>query len=221
VVGFLGGACAFLLVVVGRLADLPKVAMIPASMLLTGGGMLLLRHTWWNAAPNGNTIDRSRWVFSLRSLFVWIAAVAVTMAAGRCLAWIGREWPQELRGCAVLASFCPIYTIVAAAWVAPKGWIAKFMLLPFITLLTVGLIALEVQAMSVCSIVGLGALVTIYINLLLGGITLVTFLVLRIAGLFVVDSLFRAEHLDKRFGTWLRRNDKWGGTRAGTKGETQ
>jgi hypothetical protein len=95
------------------------------------------------------------------------------------------------------------------------------MLLPVITLLTVGLITLEVLAMSVCSIVGLGALVTIYVNLLLGGITLVTFLVLRIAGLFVVDSLFRAEHLDERFGTWLRKGNKRGDTRAGTKGETR
>jgi hypothetical protein len=77
------------------------------------------------------------------------------------------------------------------------------------------------MAMSVCSIGGLGAVLIIYINLLLGGVALVTFSILRIAGLLVVDSLFRAEHLDECFGTWLRKGDKRGGTRAGTKGETQ
>jgi hypothetical protein len=203
VVGFFGGACVFLLVVVGRLADLPKVAMIPSSMLLTGAGILLLRHTWWNAAPHGNTIAPSRWVFSLRSLFVWTAVVALTLASGRCFGGFAREWSRESAGYAVASSFCAIYTIVAAAWVAPRGWIAKFLLLPVTALFIIGLIAVEALALSLWSIEGLGALVAIYVNLMLGGVALVTFLILRISGLFLVDSLFGAEHLDRCVGVWL------------------
>jgi hypothetical protein len=118
----------------------------------------------------------------------------------------------------VVASFCPIYTIVAAAVVAPKGWLAKFLLLPAIALLIIALMLLEALTMSICSIGGLGAVFILYINLLLGGVAVVTFLALRIAGLFVVDSIFGAERLDKRFKTWLGKGDRMKSTKAETTG---
>jgi len=182
------------------MALLAAVSTVPLAFLFTGAGLFALRHAWW--IPSVDTASRSggRRVFSLGRLFVWMTLAALLIGLVQIVGRLDRlrALPQEFGAVFLVSVISALYTLLISAWIAPRGWIAKLAALPAVAIAVGGIVALEVYPMR-HAFGGWGfvfALAMIFGSLVGAGIVLATLLVLRIAGLYVVDSVLGGDRMD-------------------------